>query len=345
MWGEWGSDVAMLVLQLGRGAGGVGVVFCIIMDTRGGISILIPCLNEQATIGQVIDDFRRELPDATVFVFDNNSTDRTRAIALEHGAAVVPVPRQGKGHVVQAMFRAVQADCCVMVDGDGTYPASSVHDLLTPLREGAADIVVGTRVATRKGKAFRRFHRFGNALVARLIRWIWGTNLTDIMSGYRAFNRDVVNSLPLLSVGFEIETEMTLQALDKGYVIIERPVPYGERPKDSVSKLNTIRDGFRVLALIVNIFRDYKPLTFFGVMGIFWGLVSLVPGYVLVRDIIADHTIDHLGAAILCTGCVLLMGMCIHIGIILNSLCWKLKEFYSIERRSRASRSCPGQLP
>jgi glycosyltransferase involved in cell wall biosynthesis len=305
------------------------------------IAVLIPCYNEKLTIGQVIDDFQAKLPDSSIYVFDNNSTDRSAEVASARGVHVIKVPKQGKGHVVRAMFDLIAADYYIMVDADGTYPAEHVHDLLEPLKDGLADMVVGSRVASGHKKTFRPFHRFGNALVAKLIHWIWRTNLKDIMSGYRAYHSTVARSLPLLTVGFEIETEMTIQALDKGFTIIERPVPYGVRPQGSFSKLNTFRDGIKVVLLVFNIFKDYKPLTFFGGIGILLGLVSLMPGYEVIKDFLMDGSVEHIGAAVLFVGGFVLSVMFIHIGLILHSVSWKLKELYGVIRRSQTEKYSP----
>jgi glycosyltransferase involved in cell wall biosynthesis len=302
------------------------------------IAILIPCYNEELTIGQVIHDFRSKIPDASLYVFDNNSSDRSAEVAADRGAHVIKVLKQGKGHVVRAMFDLIDADFYIMVDGDGTYPAEYASDLLEPLMNGRGDMVVGSRVASDLKKTFRPFHLFGNALVAKLIQWIWRANLQDIMSGYRAFHSTVARSLPLLSFGFEIETEMTIQALDKGFTIIERPVPYGVRPQGSVSKLSTFRDGFKVIFLIFNIFKDYKPLTFFGGIGLLLGLISLMPGYCVMKDFLMDGSIEHIGSVVLFVGGFLLSVMCIHIGLILHSLSWKLKELYGVLRRSQTEK-------
>ncbi|NLT68065.1 MAG: glycosyltransferase [Acidobacteria bacterium] len=305
---------------------------------KGEVAVLIPCYNEELTVGKVVDEFRKELPQANIYVFDNNSKDRTAEIALEHGAKVVRVPKQGKGHAVQAMFDKIEADYYVMVDGDDTYPAKHVHDLLAPLKESCCDMVVGSRFDAHHAESFRPFHRFGNDLVANLIRWIWTANLRDIMSGYRAFNSNLARSLPLITSGFEIETEMTLQALDKGFLILERPITYGVRPQGSFSKLNTVRDGLRVVFLILRIFKDYKPLTFFGSMGICCGLLSLIPGYSIFKDVVEGGTEIPIGTAITFGVCALLSVLSIHIGLILNSLSWKLREIYSVIRRNQTKK-------
>lgn len=239
------------------------------------IAVLVPCFNEAPTIAKVVGDFRRALPEATVFVFDNNSTDTTAELARQAGAVVFREKRQGKGYVVAAMLEKVDARCYLMVDGDDTYPAETARDLLTPVMEDRADMVVGRRQAADLDASYPRFHVFGNWLVRTLINVIFGSNLTDIMSGYRAFNRMIARNMPILAIGFDIETEVTLQCLYRRWIIREVPVAYRPRPPGSVSKLNTFSDGLRVLFRILNLFRSYKPLTFFGGVGIVFFLIAL----------------------------------------------------------------------
>lgn len=239
------------------------------------IAVLIPCFNEAPTIAKVVGDFRRALPEATVFVFDNNSTDATAELAQQAGAIVIREKRQGKGYVVAAMLEKIDARYYLMVDGDDTYPAECARELLTPVIEDRADMVVGRRQAADLDASYPRFHVFGNWLVRTLINVIFGSTLTDIMSGYRAFNRMIARNMPILAIGFDIETEITLQCLYRRWIIRELPVSYRPRPPGSVSKLNTFSDGLRVLFRILNLFRSYKPLTFFGSVGIVFFLVAL----------------------------------------------------------------------
>jgi len=243
-------------------------------ETRQRIAVLIPCYNEATTIKKVVEDFRRELPEAEVYVFDNNSDDGTGQIARDAGAVVIREKKQGKGYVVAAMFEKIDADYFVMADGDDTYPADRVRELLAPVLAEEADMVVGRREAVDKTAAYPPFHVFGNWLVRKLINVMFGCRLRDIMSGYRAFTRDVTKNLPILAYGFDIETEMTIQCLYRHWVIREVPVPYRERPLGSESKLSTVRDGMKVIFRILSLFRSYKPLTFFGGMGIVLFLVS-----------------------------------------------------------------------
>jgi glycosyltransferase involved in cell wall biosynthesis len=305
--------------------------------TRPEIAVMIPCFNEEITIGKVIDDFRRELPAARIVVFDNCSTDKTAAIAAEHGAVVLKEPRQGKGYVVESMFDLVDADFYVMTDGDDTYPAGKVHDLLAPLKAGEADMTVGSRLTSYTDKAFRPLHVMGNNLVRRLVNWAGGANLVDIMSGYRAFTRRVVQRLPVVSKGFEIETEMTLQMLYYRLRIVEVPVPYRERPEGSVSKLRTFRDGFIVLWKIFNFFRSFTPLTFFGGIGIILFLSGLLAGILPVHDYLTDpnHYVSHVPLAILATGLMILSAGSAFLGIILHAVNWRMRELHNVLTRGR----------
>lgn len=262
-------------------------------DARKGtprIVLLVPCYNEEQTVGEVVRSFRRELPGLRVVVGDNNSSDRTAQVAREAGAEVVPVRRQGKGAVVRKLFRTIEADIYIMVDGDATYPAEQVHELLEPVLRGDADMVVGDRLTEghyhRENR--RRFHGFGNRLVVRLINLLFGAHLSDILSGYRVFSRRFVKNCPVLEDGFTLETTMTLHALDKLFTIQEVPIAYRDRPEGSHSKLSTYRDGFLVLRSILWIFKDNKPLWFFLVLSVLLLLIAaltslldaLVPGWV-----------------------------------------------------------------
>ncbi len=250
------------------------------------IAVLVPCFNEAQTIAKVVGDFRRELSEAEIMVFDNNSTDGSAALAESAGAIVRPVLQQGKGNVVRKMFRDVDADIYVMVDGDDTYPAEKVRDLIAPIADGRADMVAGDRLSTTYMTENKRpFHGFGNRLVCSLIRLFWGRRVNDVMTGYRAFSWRFVKNCPVVSDGFEIETEMTLHALDKRFDIVEVPIAYRDRPAGSVSKLNTLRDGFRVLLMIFNLLRFYRPMQFFGGLG----LVSVILGVVFAAPVFVEY--------------------------------------------------------
>ena len=243
------------------------------------IAVLIPCYNECATIEKVVREFRIELPSAQIFVYDNNSTDGTGKLAASAGATVRLVKHQGKGNVVRRMFQDVNADIYVLVDGDDTYPANEVANLIRPVEEGVADMSCGDRLSATYYSENRRIgHGIGNWLVCRLIRLLWGQKVSDVMTGYRVFSNRFVKTCPVLSPGFEIETEMTLHALDKRMSIVELPIRYQDRAEGSYSKLNTVSDGMKVLKTIFNMFRYYRPLAFFSIIGMALTVVSVVMG-------------------------------------------------------------------
>ena len=284
------------------------------------VAVLVPCYNEELTVGKVVRDFREQLPEATVYVFDNNSSDRTAEEAREAGAVVVREKRQGKGCVLQAMFAKVDADFYVLVDGDDTYPADRVHDMLEPLRNGDADMVVGTRLQTYGGKSFRPLHVFGNRMIAWAVNAVFGTKFQDVLTGYRTFTRSFVRHVPVVAQGFEIETELTLQALYRGQVLVERPVPYGERPEGSVSKLHTFRDGFRVGRMIIDMFKAYRPFAFFGTVAAAFALFGLACGSVPVVDYVQTGTVPHFPLAILAASLEVIAVVTMACGVILDSL-------------------------
>ena len=239
------------------------------------IAVLIPCYNEAQSIGKVVADFAAILPEAVIYVYDNNSTDGTAQIAAAAGAVVRKEPRQGKGNVVRRMFREIDADAYLMVDGDGTYPAEAAMSLLQPVIEDGVDMVIGDRLSTTYFAENKRpLHNSGNKLVRGLINWLWNVGIHDIMTGYRAFSRRFVKLFPVMSEGFEIETEMTIHALDKRFAIAEKPIEYSDR-KEGASKLNTISDGFKILRIIFSLFKDYRPLLFFGLVALVLIGVSL----------------------------------------------------------------------
>ena len=238
--------------------------------------VLVPCYNEELTVGKVVTDFQRALPEAAIHVFDNNSTDRTAEVARAHGAHVSHVSLKGKGNVVRRMFADVEADVYVMVDGDATYDAASARTMLDKLVQERLDMVVGCRVeADTEGDAYRRGHRLGNKLLTASVRAIFGGGFTDMLSGYRVFSRRYVKSFPALARGFETETELTVHALELRMPFGETPTPYGARPEGSSSKLSTYRDGFRILKTITKLFVSERPLLFFGLTGSAFALASL----------------------------------------------------------------------
>lgn len=249
------------------------------------IAVLIPCYNESATIAKVVADYKAVLPDAEVYVYDNNSTDGTDEIARSAGATVRYERRQGKGNVIRSMFRDIEADCYLMIDGDDTYPAEDATEMVRQVLEDGYDMVIGDRLSSTYFTENKRpFHNSGNVLVRKLVNSFFGGNVTDIMTGYRAFSRLFVKSFPVLSKGFEIETEMTIHALDKNFALTSVPVGYRDRPEGSVSKLNTFSDGFKVLGTIGKLFKDYKPLPFFTIVSaILMGIALLLLIPVLVE--------------------------------------------------------------
>lgn len=243
------------------------------------IAVLIPCHNEERTVGKVVKDYKNTLPEAEIYVYDNNSTDKTAELAKKAGAVVVAERRQGKGNVVRSMFRDIEADCYLMIDGDGTYPADSAREMCNLVLNEKVDMVIGDRLSsTYFDENKRPFHNFGNKLVRDLINIIFRSHVRDIMTGCRAFSKDFVKTFPVLSKGFEIETEMTIHALDKNFYMREIPVNYKDREAGSESKLNTFSDGFKVLATIARLFEEYKPMAFFGILGMIFFVLSLVFG-------------------------------------------------------------------
>jgi hypothetical protein len=241
------------------------------------IAVMIPCLNEELTVAGVVRDFRAQLPDADIYVFDNGSTDRTAEEAQRAGAIVVREPRRGKGFVVQTMFQDIDADIYIMVDGDNTYPAASVHALIEPVVAGEADMAVGSRLEAADSR-FHLLNRLGNKFFLALVNLFLRARLTDILSGYRVMNRAFVKSIPLLAGGFEIETELTIKAVQRRFRIIEVPTSLRERPLGSSSKIRIAQDGLRILSTILSLVRDYKPLTVFGGVGLLLILLSGVFG-------------------------------------------------------------------
>lgn len=240
------------------------------------IAVLIPCYNEAATIETVVASFRASLPDAQIYVYDNNSTDGTAELATKAGAIVKHEPCQGKGNVIRRMFREVEADCYVMVDGDNTYPAENAPQMVDLVLNQQVDMVIGDRLSsTYFTENQRPFHNSGNRLVRSLVCRLWHTEVRDIMTGYRAFSRRFVKLFPVMTPQFEIETEMTIHALDKRFVLSEMPVAYRDRPEGSVSKLNTFGDGFKVLKTIFTLYKEYKPLRFFGWMALLLAITAI----------------------------------------------------------------------
>ena len=241
------------------------------------IAVLLPCYNEASTIAKVVTDFRAALPEADIYVYDNNSTDGTAQVAQQAGAIVRHEPVQGKGNVIRRMFREVEADCYLIADGDDTYPAEQARQMVTPVLEEHVDMVIGDRLSSTYFEQNKRpFHNGGNRVVRWLIRRFWHTDIHDIMTGYRAFSRTFVKNFPVMSGNFEIETEMTIHALDRRFLLREVPVAYRDRPQGSVSKLNTFSDGISVLKTIVLLYKEYRPLRFFSWLAAFLSLAGVL---------------------------------------------------------------------
>jgi glycosyltransferase involved in cell wall biosynthesis len=243
------------------------------------IAVIIPCYNENQTIAKVVRDYKQALPEAKIYVYDNNSQDNTDKIAKESGAIVCYEYRQGKGNVIRSMFRDINADCYLMIDGDDTYPAENARTMCDLVLQGKADMVIGDRLSSTYFEENKRpFHNVGNVLVRRFINLFWHPKekIVDVMTGYRAFSPMFVKTFPILSQGFEVETEMTIHALDKNLLIKSVPVQYRDRPEGSESKLNTYTDGAKVLLTIFNLYRDYKPLQFFGIVTLVLACISII---------------------------------------------------------------------
>lgn len=296
------------------------------------IAVLIPCYNEELTVGKVIQDFKRELPDADFYVYDNNSTDQTASIALQNGAMVKHEYQQGKGNVVRSMFHDIDADIYVMVDGDDTYPAEEVHKLLEPVVKGQADMCIGDRLSngTYQKENKRRFHEFGNNLVKKGINLLFHSKLKDIMTGYRVFNKKFVKNMPVMSSHFEIETEMSLYALDKRFVIQEIPITYRDRPEGSVSKLNTIKDGIKVMKTIIKMLKHYHPLRFYTTLAVIFFCLSLAVGIPVIMEFIQTRYITKVPSAILATGLMLISVFIEQCGIILETVVKVNRENYEL---------------
>ena len=296
------------------------------------IAVLIPCYNEELTIEKVIKDFRKELPEADIYVYNNNSKDRTKEIAIKNGAIVVDEYKQGKGNVVRSQFRDIEADIYVMVDGDDTYPAEFVHQLIEPVRNGQADMTIGDRLSngTYQKENKRPFHEFGNNLVKKAINVLFDTKLKDIMTGYRVFNKRFVKNMPVLSPKFEIETEMSLYALDKKYIIKEIPIVYRDRPEGSSSKLNTVGDGIKVVKTIARMFKDYKPFKFFGLIAIILFIIGLAIGIPVLVEFFKTAYITKVPSAILATGFMGLAAVSLQCGIVLDTITRQHKEDYEL---------------
>ena len=292
------------------------------------IAVLIPCYNEAKTIEKVVKDYKEVLPEANIYVYDNNSVDGTDKIALAAGAIVRYEYRQGKGNVIRSMFRDIDADCYLMIDGDDTYPKENARKMCDLVLNGRADMVIGDRLSSTYFTENKR--PLGNKMVRFLINRIFKNKIKDIMTGYRAFSREFVKGFPVLSKGFEIETEMTIHAVDKNYKLVEIPVTYRDRPEGSVSKLNTYSDGFKVLRTIATLFKEYKPAFFFNIISFIFGAFSLVLGIPVVVEYFKTGLVPRFPSLIV--SCIfLVIALLLWItGIILQVIVKKDKQQYEL---------------
>lgn len=289
------------------------------------VAVIIPCLNEEATVGEVLDGFRASLPSAALYVIDNNSTDRTAQIALDHGAIVLRETRPGKGFAVRKAFREVEADIYLLVDGDDTYPAEDAMRMLDPILDGTADVVVGARLGAGSQSEFRQINRIGNRILLRLLNAVFDAQVTDLLSGYRAMTREFVKQTPVLSVGFELETELSVLALEREFRTIEIPVHLRGRPHGSHSKISVVRDGFRILNAIFTLLRDYRPFSFFGWAGVIAAYLGILPGLFVTYEFMQRGTV-RVPTAVLATGLVLSGLILILVGVMLTALNRRFRE-------------------
>lgn len=285
------------------------------------IAVLIPCFNEEATIAKVVTDFKSVLPDAVIYVYDNNSTDNSVSLAAAAGAVVRHEYRQGKGNVIRRMFREIDAEAYIMVDADDTYPAENAGAMVDLVLDRHADMVIGDRLSsTYEAENKRRFHNFGNNLVRSSINQLFHTSIRDIMTGYRAFSYEFVKTFPVLSSGFEIETEMTIHAIDRKMQIETVVVEYRDRPEGSESKLNTIPDGIKVLRTIVKLYRSYRPLRFFGIIAAILAALSVIFFIPVWMDYLRTGLVARFPTLIVC-GIVMVVALLMFVaGVILSTL-------------------------
>ena len=286
------------------------------------VAVLIPCYNEALTIAKVVEDYKKALPGSKVYVYDNNSSDGTAEIAKQHGAIVKHEPRQGKGNVCRQMFRDIEADCYLMVDGDDTYDETKAVEMCLPILNGEADMTVGDRLSngTYAEENKRAFHGFGNNLVRFMIKWIYGYTFDDVMTGYRAMSKPFVKTFPVLSEGFQIETELSIHAVDRRWRIQDIPIVYRDRPEGSQSKLNTVSDGIKVIKMIGVLFKDYRPLKLFCIIAALLLLLGLILGIPVVVDFTYTGLVERLPTAILAVAFVFRSCLSLATGLILDSI-------------------------
>lgn len=295
------------------------------------IAVLVPCYNESKTIEKVVRDYKKALPEATIYVYDNNSSDHTDEIARKAGAEVRYERRQGKGNVIRSMFREIEAECYLMIDGDDTYPAEDARAMVDKVLVEGYDMVVGDRLSSTYFTENKRpFHNTGNVLVRKLVNSIFGGHVTDIMTGYRAFSPLFVKSFPVLSKGFEIETEMTIHALDKNFALTSIPVGYRDRPDGSVSKLNTFSDGFKVLRTIGRMFKDYKPLPFFSMIAGILMLIALAFLVPVLSEFYATGLVPKLPSFVAACFMAMFSLLSFSCGLVLDTMVKKNRENFEL---------------
>lgn len=295
------------------------------------VAVLIPCYNEARTVGKVVKDYKKVLPDADIYVYDNNSTDGTDGIAKKAGAIVRYERRQGKGNVIRTMFKEIEADCYLMIDGDDTYPAEHAKEMVDLVINNKVDMVIGDRLSSTYFTENKRlFHNFGNKLVRWLINWLFQSKVRDIMTGYRAFSYDFVKTFPVLSNGFEIETEMTIHALDKNFYLKEVPVQYRDRPNGSESKLNTYSDGLKVLKTIARLFKEYKPMKFFGIFSFLFFLITLLFGVPVFVDYFKTGLVERFPTLIFSGFMLMVSLLSLVCGMILEVVVKKNRQVFEL---------------
>lgn len=295
------------------------------------IAVLIPCYNESKTIEKVVKDYKNALPEADIYVYDNNSSDGTDEIARKAGAIVRYETKQGKGNVIRTMFREIDADCYLMVDGDDTYPAESARKMCDYVLEKNVDMVIGDRLSSTYFQENKRpFHNFGNKLVERLINKIFKSNIVDIMTGYRAFSYNFAKTFPILSKGFEIETEMTIHAIDKNFTLKEVPVQYRDRPEGSVSKLNTFSDGFKVIKTIATLSKEYRPAFFFNILGTIVLIISIIMGIPVLVEYFKTGLVPRFPTLIVASIFLVISLLLYSIGMILQVIVKKHRQLFEI---------------
>jgi len=299
------------------------------------ISVVIPCYNEEKTIGKVVTDFQKELPNARIIVFDNNSTDNTVKIARDNDADVFFEERQGKGFVIQSIFNKIDADYYIMVDGDDTYTAKDVHKLLRPVQNNKSDMTVGTRLENATNITLKPLHQLGNKIILKSINLLFRSNFKDILSGYRVMNRKFVKSIPILAGGFEVETVLTLQALERGFRIKEIPSKYKESPEGSHSKLKSFRDGSKIMYTIMSILRDYRPMTFFPILAGILIAIGLFFGGIVICEYYETGLIARLPTAVLSVALIIIGCITVITGFVVETINRRFKELQQLNERNK----------